>query len=148
MEFTHDYLALQTLRFDRKFSFNESISLNIDEHVLPPFVIQPLIENAFRHAVEKTEMHVDIDLRVFMDEDRLTIQVNNTMPEDMANQANASMATSLGTGLDNLKSRLRYIYSDDFTCKTVEEVTSFAVVISLPEKLSVRESDASETFSV
>ncbi len=49
-----DYLSLQQLRFDNKFDFNINVDPTIDQEqtVLPPMLLQPFVENAVEHGVK------------------------------------------------------------------------------------------------
>ena len=52
-EMNRHYLELEKLRFDEKlsWSFNEEMSVNLTEIKIPPFTLQPLIENAIHHGI-------------------------------------------------------------------------------------------------
>lgn len=55
IDFLKTYLSLEDLRFnhkvDIKFNVHESIEKHLDEYHLPPLLIQPIIENAFKHGL-------------------------------------------------------------------------------------------------
>ena len=52
-----NYLQLHQLRLGDKFSFNIDISedLDVENTLLPPMLIQPFVENAILHGIEKLE---------------------------------------------------------------------------------------------
>ena len=53
IEFLHNYLAMQQLRFDKSFGYLITIDDNIDPETfeIPPMIAQPFIENAIEHGV-------------------------------------------------------------------------------------------------
>jgi len=59
IEFLELYLQLEELRFENKikthFEVDEELKRSADDWVIPPLLIQPLIENAFKHGL----MHVE-----------------------------------------------------------------------------------------
>ncbi len=52
-----DYIALQLIRFDESFAFELSIAPSIDTEdiLVPPMLIQPFVENAIEHGIRKVE---------------------------------------------------------------------------------------------
>jgi ligand-binding sensor domain-containing protein len=60
------YLSLEKLRFGDHFSYQISISADIDSHntYLPPLILQPFVENAIKHGLlhKKGEKHLLISL--------------------------------------------------------------------------------------
>jgi hypothetical protein len=53
IEFLHNYLAMQQLRFDKSFQYQITVDENIDPEAfeIPPMIAQPFIENAIEHGV-------------------------------------------------------------------------------------------------
>jgi sensor histidine kinase YesM len=124
--FVNDYIALQALRFEDRFICESKID-DIDEDIMcPPFTLQPLVENVFCHAVETTEEQVLIFLSIMQSNNKVHFNVRNTVPKK------AKIASSTGTGLDNLRGRLRHLYADDFTLDIHADNTQFSVDLSIP----------------
>lgn len=126
LKFVSDYIELQTLRFADRFNYNSKIS-NIDLSLeCPPFTLQPLLENTFRHAVEATEESVKIDVTVTHQDNRITFDVKNTIPTKTCEAATS------GTGLKNLRTRLVHLYPDDFELNITNDEQLFCVSINIP----------------
>ncbi|MCI5056218.1 MAG: tetratricopeptide repeat protein [Flavobacteriales bacterium] len=72
------YLDLQKLRFDNKLDFNISIDdqLDIEEIKIPPMLLQPFIENAVEHGINKSEGKIDIQFKDNKDSILISIQDN------------------------------------------------------------------------
>jgi tetratricopeptide (TPR) repeat protein len=53
LEFLHNYLAMQQLRFDKSFEYTIEVADNInpESYEIPPMIAQPFIENAIEHGV-------------------------------------------------------------------------------------------------
>jgi two-component system sensor histidine kinase YesM len=54
VDFTHNYLKLQYARFGDRVSYNILIEPD-GEYMILPLIIQPLVENAYAHGVEKVK---------------------------------------------------------------------------------------------
>ena len=52
IELVEDYMELELIRFPNKFQYSISVDKNVDIHTLeiPPFLIQPQIENSIKHG--------------------------------------------------------------------------------------------------
>lgn len=123
--FVDDYLALQTLRYGPR------LQVGIDDHVtldadVPPLLLQPLIENALRHDLDRHDRPSDIRLVFGGDAERLKIEVSN--PSIDARAANPG----LGLGLRHSRSRLLLVYGDAATLHSGVEGGRFVVTIDMP----------------
>jgi sensor histidine kinase YesM len=100
------YLGIEKLRFTERLS----VKIDRDEHshrcLVPSLLLQPLVENAIKHALAKNNQHCAITINVMIIKNRLNIEVTNT-------GNTASKKIHFGVGLTNLQSRLTSIYSDD-----------------------------------
>jgi two-component system, LytTR family, sensor kinase len=92
----------------QRFADRVTLRVEIDETVrscrLPTLIMQPLLENAFRHGVERhsVESHsqpTNIRVRAYQAGDRLCLEVQNDRGELPASPV-------LGVGLSNLQQRL------------------------------------------
>ncbi|MBD3225416.1 MAG: hypothetical protein GF313_11835 [Caldithrix sp.] len=101
LNFAHDYLFLQKLRFENAFTFEINIDNACRERFLPPLTLQTLLENALKHNVANVERPLHI--RIFSDNDPETIMVSNNL------QNKVKMKYSSGIGLENLKNRYKLI---------------------------------------
>lgn len=126
LAFVKDYIALQSLRFEERFSYESDIGEVDDDIMCPPFTLQPLLENAFRHAVDTTEEKVRICMSVKQSNGKVRFQVHNTVPEYVKS------TRSTGTGLDNLRKRLQHLYEDDFSFDIHAQDGQFRVDLSIP----------------
>lgn len=127
LAFVEDYVTLQRLRFgDRlRFAVRES-----DERArsadCPPLLLQPLIENAIRHDLERHEGSSDIRISIEILGDRLTIEVTNSA------RPGAAPNPGVGMGLKGTGDRLSILYGGDAECVTASTDGSFTVRLSLP----------------
>jgi Histidine kinase len=128
-EFTRDYLAFEALRLGDRLRLETSVSESALEAAVPPFILQPLVENAVRHGVANSPAGGDVAVRIARDDGVVTLSVRNTMA------AGASAAGMAGTGLQRLRDRLALKYGPDRAIVTVASGTSFAVAVTLPWEL-------------
>jgi hypothetical protein len=77
-----NYLQLHQLRLGDKFSFNIDISedLDADNTFLPPMLVQPFVENAILHGIEKLEENGLVSVTFNKDGKYLIINVEDNGP--------------------------------------------------------------------
>jgi two-component system LytT family sensor kinase len=97
------YLALQQLRFGDRLRFDVALAPEAAACLVPPLVLQPLVENAVVHGLARRSgaMHLTLDAR--RDGDRVTILIAHDGAELAADWTPASRG---GVGLSNTRERL------------------------------------------
>jgi hypothetical protein len=110
-----DYIELESMRFPNKFTYEIEVSpeLNIHAVEIPPFFIQPQVENAIRHGLlrKSTPGHLRIELSKAADNLLITVQDNGigreASREGKFNEVNKHESKGLGI----IEERLRYLHS-------------------------------------
>lgn len=125
-EFTREYLAFETLRLGERLRLETHVSEPALDAIVPPFILQPLVENAVRHGVANAPSGGDVSVRIGRDDGLVTLSVKNSIA---AGSAESGMA---GTGLQRLRDRLALKYEPGRASVTVATGTSFAVMVTLP----------------
>ena len=124
-EFTREYLAFETLRLGDRLRLETQVSEAALDAAVPPFILQPLVENAVRHGVANAPAGGDVSVRIARDDGIVTLSVKNSV----AGSAEPGMA---GTGLQRLRDRLALKYEPGRASVTVASGSSFAVTVTLP----------------
>ncbi|MEM1439397.1 MAG: histidine kinase [Pseudomonadota bacterium] len=137
LEFVRDYIALQTLRFGDRFVCSLDCDPQAEQATCPPFLLQPLLENVFRHVVERIPdgdhnrfERINVDVTIEWRTGTLTIRVCNTQA---AVDTPANPAPGHGTGINNLEARLAHTYGDNYTLDTSVSPTAYCVTLSFPD---------------
>lgn len=102
MELAHDYLEIQRARFGEMLQVEEEIDSATMLCAIPPLILQPLLENAIKYALEKNSSGARLRLRTQRIKDKLVVEVEDSG----AGQAPVA-ATGHGTGVGNVRERLR-----------------------------------------
>lgn len=72
LEHVHAFLALEEARFPDKFILNESVESELKKVLIPPFTLQPLVENSIRHAFSKGTVGT-ITICAYKDNDKMVL---------------------------------------------------------------------------
>lgn len=102
-----DYIALEQLRYDD--SLNVNINHNIEnmKQSLPPLLLMPLVENAFKHGVSETRGEPFVDIHLSVNNRQLLFQVRNS-----SEVSDDTHVVKENIGLSNLRRQLELLYTD------------------------------------
>lgn len=110
------YVDLERIRHGDRFTFEVDAPEVLHETLVPPFVLQPLIENAFKHGLRTVGTAIRLSVGVHGSQLRLTV-ANRTPAEPQcdvpcqgASFPSDEPAKGLGIGLTNTRLRLERLY--------------------------------------
>lgn len=114
-----------------RFADRVALSWNIDPDLLdeqmPMMLLQPLLENAFKHGVERSVGPVSIGVAARRESDRVVLEIRNTGSTLLTEHRE-------GVGLRNCRGRLKVIYGDKAMLQLVNDGDSVIAKVTLPER--------------
>ena len=112
-----------------RFADRVTVHWRVDETVLmsgvPAMLMQPLLENAFKHAVERGREKVRIEIAAVRRNDELVLSVSNT-------GSSLPIHWREGVGLRNCRERLQVIYGAAAAARLSSSAMGVEAVITLP----------------
>lgn len=120
-----DFIGLEEVRTD-DMHLDIKVPGNIPAAKLPPFLLLPLIENAFKHGANSQLSHPCVKIEIEISEHYLWLQVKNSFDQEYREK------NSGGLGLLNLKKRLDYYYPGNYLLETDEQNNIFFATLKLP----------------
>lgn len=108
VELVEDYLGIEQVRLGARLRYSLDVDSALDSAMVPPLLLQPLVENAIRHAIAVRTTPGSIKVSARSHEKRLLIDVC----DDGSGEAAATPGH--GVGLTGMRARLRCLYGDDF----------------------------------
>ncbi|MFA6945275.1 MAG: histidine kinase [Pedobacter sp.] len=129
-----DYIALEKLRYDESLHINFNYDIEDMKQALPPLLLIPLVENAFKHGVSETRDEPFIDIHLSVKKRQLTFFVkNSTEAFPMERSVHARPAgVKESIGLSNLRRQLELLYTDfNFVTEQGESVFTTTLKINL-----------------
>jgi len=144
MEFIETYLAMQDLRYAGRVEQSVHVAPGLHEALVPTMLLQPIVENAFKHGLSKVVAGGKLSINIERDVDRIQIKVRNngaSLKLDGDHELNRQ-----GVGLMNVQSRLHLHYGDGCVFMIEEPVREVVeVTVSLPLQFAAAAND-SEIF--
>lgn len=124
----HLYLDIEKIRFGKRLEFTCQTEEVPDDWPIPLMLLQPLIENAVKHGVYNSENTVFIQLRAEVTDGELLIHIKNNFDPD------AVPEKGTGTGLNNVRERIRLVYGSTALFETQKGNDFFVAAIKLPKE--------------
>ncbi len=104
------YLNIESMRFEDRLFIHYDIPESTRLAMVPNFILQPLVENAFKHGISKILGKAEIKIAAKKISERLRIRVFNSGP---ALESGKQLKHHYGIGLSNSINRLTQIYKSD-----------------------------------
>lgn len=128
LSLTEEYLDIESVRFGDRLDVHVDCSPAACEALIPGFLVQPLVENAIKHGVARTNAQTRIAITSEVTDGRLLIRVANDVTDDAAMPA----VPSGGVGLANVRQRLDAVYGRAATLTAGREDGRYVATIALP----------------
>lgn len=127
LDLIETYLGIEQIRFGSRLRFSIDASPNVRDIPVPPFLLQPIVENAVKHGIEPFTRAGRIDISARLDGARLCITVT-----DSGDGVDATTLPVTGRGVDLTTRRLDALYgaAAALTCRRV--AGGFAVTLDMP----------------
>ena len=134
LEFVDRYLEIQQTRFGDRLRIHREVDANTMDALVPPLILQPLVENAIRYGIESRETGGIVTIRARPQGDTLHLEISDDGEGFSGGQI---LGGGNGIGLSNTKARLQELYGDKHQFKiTASHPTGACVAIEIPLRLS------------
>jgi hypothetical protein len=125
IDYLLDYISLEQIRYGNRLDVQTNFSelMNLSHVMVPPMLLLPFVENAFKHGAAQTEADCWIQLNLSQTGNRLVFSVENSVPDGIR------YPSTTGLGLTNLKKRLDILFPDNYELVTLPEDSQFLAVL-------------------
>lgn len=144
IEYIRSYVYILNIRNDYAISLEIDIPEELMDIEIPKMTLQPLIENAFVHAIEKTESDASLKVYANVKNDRIFLSVQDFgegMSEEQVENIKNYLADSAyerdskgSIGLKNIQQRLTVFYGSDYRIE-INSKPGTGTTISVPVPL-------------
>jgi len=110
LEICEKYLSIEKLRMGERLRWHFDVDDEVKNWQLPTLWLQPLVENAVLHGVQKIADGGVIQVSLKYTDKRFVVQVENPLPLDTTVEA---VSRGTGTALANVKARLDVFFRSD-----------------------------------
>ncbi|UZQ85544.1 sensor histidine kinase [Thermoclostridium stercorarium] len=154
--YSDKYISIIKRRFEDKIEFRKEILNGAGKIKIPRLLIQPLVENAVYHGIDKLRGKGEILLKAYLEGERLVIIVMDTGPGidsaelDALNRRlsmdndtyfkNLSTEKRQSIGIENVNRRIKLFYGDNYGLKIESEKGKYTrVIVNIPANVESAE---------
>ncbi|MEM1325713.1 MAG: histidine kinase [Bacteroidota bacterium] len=120
IEHIYNFIELERMRYDFPITVDFDITLKDKTMQIPPFLLIPFVENAFKHGDVRAP--IKIELKTL--DQQLSFQVSNRIKVKQKDAVG-------GIGLENIRKRLALIYDDQYHFEISKEENHFEIKLQL-----------------
>jgi LytS/YehU family sensor histidine kinase len=131
VEIINRYITLVKTQLENRLNFSLHIPDSHLAYLVPPMVLQMLVENAVKHGLDNMKDGGKLIVESKESNNKLLLSVCNDLPEHSALKSD-----NMGIGLKNIRQRLMLLYGDKAEIDITQNKTHFSVTLSLPKELN------------
>jgi len=120
-----DYIDLEKLRYDESLRVRFDYKIRDLQQPLPPLLLIPLVENAFKHGASEAREQSFVDIRLTVDGQRLFFEVKNSTETHEETQV-----LKENIGLSNLRRQLELLYRE-YDLSLAQGVSEFTATLQI-----------------
>jgi two-component system sensor histidine kinase AlgZ len=132
VELTRQYLSLEQLRLGERLRVEWHIENMPGDALIPPLVLQPLVENAVYHGVEPSADPGTVSVNAYEARDEVHLVLRNPYPRQGNHHSGNKMA------LANIRERLSLHFDAEASLRTTVTHDAYQVHITLPYRTDAR----------
>lgn len=131
LKFLNDYIDLEKIRHGEKAKINFTLSGETLDKQIPPLLLIPFVENAFKHGINAqfNSAWVNVDMKLDTPENDFIFTISNNKPLVPEKKQQAAG----GIGIENAKKRLEMIYPNKHTLSIDSPLDTFIVSLIIPK---------------
>lgn len=122
------YLNLEKLRLGERLRVSWDVADGLDDALVPPLMLQPLVENAVYHGIEPGTEPGEVAIRIALKGGGLDISISNPLQGEGRQVSGNRMA------LNNIRERLMLFYDLEARLATRLESGQYRVRLQLPHQ--------------
>jgi two-component system sensor histidine kinase AlgZ len=126
----NNFLTIEKIRFSKKLQVMMDIDPSALSCLIPPMILQPMVENAIKHGIRDLIDGGMIVIKSLARDNWLYISIQNPI------DAQPSVSSGNGSGIKNLQARFATIYADQARLSYVKSVDNFVVEMAIPLEYS------------
>lgn len=125
IKYLRDYMDLQQLRKDDKYTVEFSSEDSVKGFSIEPLLLIPFVENAFKHISHNNDKSNFVKVNLSRSNGIFSFSAENSKEQQKTTEQNG------GIGLSNVRRRLELLYPGTHDLKIEETATNFSVQLNL-----------------
>lgn len=127
LKYIQSYLAIESVRFGDRLCIDFRHEYT-DDAVIPPFLLQPILENAIKFGLYGNTGNVHINIHISLQGGMLVLSIANPYDQDM------QPPRGTGFGLTGIQRRLYLLYARSDLLETHHDGKQFTTILKIPQQ--------------
>jgi two-component system sensor histidine kinase AlgZ len=134
------YAAIEQLRLGERLRITWELDAAPSDALLPPLVLQPLLENAVYHGVEPSTGNADVLVRIERRGNQVVARIENSRVAEQGAAAGEEPGRRGGNrmALENIRERLALFFDAEARLETALSADRYGVEITIPYRSEPR----------
>ncbi|GAB5410685.1 MAG: histidine kinase [Balneolaceae bacterium] len=128
LKLIENYISLEKIRYDERLTVSYEAYGDISQGQIPPMLLLPFVENAFKHGTSDTLDEVWVDINVVIRNQTLSLSVKNSNGQ---NSGQEEFEYQQGIGLKNVNRRLELLYNGFYDLKIEDDGKAYSVSLEI-----------------
>jgi len=130
-DFIRTYIKLMRLRYTDKVKIALELPADVPDKTIPPLMLIPFIENAFKHGVSYQHESF-IDIKIATEDNNLQFSCRNSKAEKTDSSSLMANSQEGGVGLANVRKRLNLLYDHNYQLRIHDAADIYTVELVIP----------------
>lgn len=127
LDYIKHYIELEKIRYDGELDISINVYTPLDEFMISPLLLLPLVENAFKHGLGDSKVNNWIRIDFILQDEWLIFKIENSRPDFKLDDSSGHN----GIGIKNIKKRLNILYPSKHTFQLLKEEDSFLAILEI-----------------
>ncbi|OTP06825.1 two-component system sensor histidine kinase [Enterococcus sp. 10A9_DIV0425] len=122
LDFCEKYVYLYQMRYPNRVAYHFTIETSLEQIEVPKFVIQPLVENYFKHGIDFTRYDNALSVKVFEENEKVQILIRDNgkgitderLAEIRARLTHQKVELFESIGIQNVNERMRASFGQSY----------------------------------
>ena len=129
LEIVNRYISIIKVHMEERLHFESVIPENVASNLIPPMVLQMLIENSIKHGIENLRHGGKVQLSAESTPTHIAFKITNDVPH-----VDTPKTQGTGIGLRNIEQRLKLLYGNNASLVAHQQDKGFIVTLTLPRE--------------
>lgn len=132
------YLDIKSIRFSDNLTIKINIQKDIENAIVPNMLLQPIIENSFKHGYSYEHTNLVIELKIYKRNNELIMEIRN---DGKSFETDIDNLKIRGIGIENTINRLNTLYGNKyiFSMENIKNNQGVITQIIIPFQLAIPE---------
>jgi len=129
IHYIENYISFQYIRLEHAPNVDFVQEIENPNYLIPPMILQPLIENCFKHSRIENNPQAYIRIHIRQKNERLTFIAENSKPA--IPYCHVQDKERIGIGINNIRQRLDLQFGDRYTLRISETEEKYKMELTL-----------------